>query len=226
MFYKISRRERCSISIWAKISFASLLPFYLLSTSLLFELETNLGSLNYHGERGNGAKLTVFQRSGTENGRHSIRSPQKPWKRKNYDSTGRDRGSGDRRLLPLVGSRDFTIFWETLLHGRAPLLFPLHFSPIFHALSYFEIDFEIIKISREHGLTSGETRVTRLEFRVLVVESRREVGNKFTGTIEQTAAKLVLPAVKISLDKISKILRLWKFFVKLGKRFEKYSRVK
>lgn len=67
-----------------------------------------------------GAKLTVFQRSGTENGRHSIRSPQKPWKRKNYDSTGRDRGSGDRRLLPLVGSRDFTIFWETLLHGRAP----------------------------------------------------------------------------------------------------------
>lgn len=40
-----------------------------------------------------GAKLTVFQRSGTENGRHSIRSPQKPWKRKNYDSTGRDRGS-------------------------------------------------------------------------------------------------------------------------------------
>lgn len=173
-----------------------------------------------------GAKLTVFQRSGTENGRHSIRSPQKPWKRKNYDSTGRDRGSGDRRLLPLVGSRDFTIFWETLFHGRAPLLFPLHFSPIFHALSYFEIDFEIIKISREHGLTSGETRVTRLEFRVLVVESRREVGNKFTGTIEQTAAKLVLPAVKISLDKISKILRLWKFFVKLGKRFEKYSRVK
>lgn len=100
-------------------------------------------------------------------------------------------------------------FFEKLYFmDEPPLLFPLHFSPIFHALSYFEIDFEIIKISREHGLTSGETRVTRLEFRVLVVESRREVGNKFTGTIEQTAAKLVLPAVKISLDKISKILRL------------------
>lgn len=34
-------------------------------------------------------------------------------------------------------------------------------------------------------------RVTRLEFRVLAVESRREVGNKFSGTIEQTAVKLV-----------------------------------
>lgn len=50
-----------------------------------------------------------------------------------------------------------------------------------------------MKISREYGLTKeGEhKRVTRLEFRVLAVESRREVGNKFSGTIEQTAAKLV-----------------------------------
>lgn len=152
-------------------------------------------------------------------------------------TTGTDRRSGDRRLL-LSFPVAFTIFWEIYFmdESRIPSLFFFFFFLRFVFLTTFDTLSCTIdrfrnnqKLSREYGLTSVEAPGnTRNASRISSISGRKSERSwkQIYWNNRTDSCEIVLPTVKISLDKISKILRLWKFFVKLGKRFEKYSRVK
>lgn len=109
-----------------------------------------------------GAKLTIFQRSGTENGWHSIRSPRrKTYWCKNYDWHGSwIRGSS----ITFVISCGLYDFLRNLLYGWIENPIPFFF---FFLRFVFLTTFDTLsctidrfrnnqKLSREYGLTSVE----------------------------------------------------------------------